>query len=247
MKLRVLLFLIVASFYSHGATITAVLSADWTNNAAWDCGCQPANGDTIIIPSGIRITVPALVTIDLRGGSDTTINVESGGTLNFNFSAIRIDSGDGDVINVASGALLEALGGIYFDGSFFPSVFLVTDTSGPVTIENGTLPVEIVNIEAIQLENSSVEMTWLTASEENFSHFEIEHSFNGEDYSIIDEITGQGGMEMNHLYTYNHPEPLIGHNYYRLKSVDLESSIMPAVSNTSINLFISVLSLIGVQ
>ena len=56
----VLLTLLLLIFgVTHAATVTAVTNnGSWTTNATWDCNCQPASGDVIIIPVGITLSIP---------------------------------------------------------------------------------------------------------------------------------------------------------------------------------------------
>src|SRR3954466_1946277 len=42
---------------SFAQKITAVSNGNWTSSSTWDLYRQPANGDTVIIPSGKMVTV----------------------------------------------------------------------------------------------------------------------------------------------------------------------------------------------
>src|SRR3954466_11695905 len=42
---------------SFAQKITAVSNGNWTSSSTWDLHRQPANGDTVIIPSGKMVTV----------------------------------------------------------------------------------------------------------------------------------------------------------------------------------------------
>ena len=222
-KVILAIFLAVAFHGVKSATITAISSGNWTNNARWDCSCQPADGDIIIIPNGIRVNVPFFTEIDLRGAGVTEIIIRSGGTLNFDLSAVRINNGDGDKITIEAGGTLEAIGGVYFEGEFFPSVVVGTDINGPEVIENGALPITLEAFEG-RFEDGEIKLNWVTSNEEVFSHFELQRSHNGEDYNVIDEIYGTGGIETIAQYSHTDRNPLIGHNYYRLKAIDLDGS-----------------------
>jgi len=62
-------------------------------------------------------------------------------------------------------------------------------------------------------------LTWLTTSEKNFSHFEIEKSIDGVNFSRVTTIRGKGGNSTETAYTFddNEVKPV---QYYRLKYVD---------------------------
>ena len=85
------------------------------------------------------------------------------------------------------------------------------------------LPVELLSFEGRALGHAN-ELTWSTASEEEFSHFEIERSADGVDFKILDEVRGNGNTAEVSEYAYLDRAFLNGHNYYRLKMVDLDGS-----------------------
>ena len=105
------------------------------------------------------------------------------------------------------------------------------------------LPVDLIDFNA-KVQDDEVDLEWITASEENNSHFEIEYSENGRDFNYLDKIEGVGtSAEIQH-YTYTHLNPMVGRNYYRLRQVDLDgdftySSIVSAVlsSTTAIEIY----------
>ena len=69
---------------------TATTSGDWTDDATWDCTCQPAAGDHIIVADGITLTVDAnktcaSLTLDApSGGSNTRIDISTAVVLTVN-------------------------------------------------------------------------------------------------------------------------------------------------------------------
>ena len=62
-------------------------------------------------------------------------------------------------------------------------------------------------------------LTWLTTSEKNFSHFEIEKSSDGVNFVKITSIEGKGGNSKETAYTFDDNE-VKAVQYYRLKYVD---------------------------
>jgi hypothetical protein len=90
-----------------------------------------------------------------------------------------------------------------------------------ITVTYNTLPVEFVKFEVKNSEKAAV-LNWSTASEKDNDLFKIEHSTNGKTYESIGEIKGKGtSYEMSH-YSFEHPTPSVGVNYYRLKQVDFD-------------------------
>lgn len=85
------------------------------------------------------------------------------------------------------------------------------------------LPVELIEFEGRNM-TGDVSLIWATASEINSSHFEIEKSNDGKDWSSIGELESQhNSVEMN-TYFFVDQEINNEMNYYRLKMVDLDET-----------------------
>jgi len=84
------------------------------------------------------------------------------------------------------------------------------------------LPVEFVDYTASILDNSEVKLDWITATEINNSHFEVEHSSDGVSFRVFGEVSGNGTTQLKQEYSYIHTTPAIGANYYRLKQIDFD-------------------------
>jgi len=229
------------------AQITAV-GGEWTTNASWDCNCQPGDGDVVIIPSGVTITISNQF-IDLSG-NDLTITIESGGELALidNNGSIftgqgRIRFGGGTVLNIEAGGQISSTSDNFFVdlngieicngvlGCFFSSIFpeyspIFDDNpqTGPATISSGgTVPIELASFEA-KVISDVVRLEWATSFEENFSHFEIEYANDLNIFEVIGAVDGVGQSLNLVNYSFDHSSPILGKNYYRLKAVDLDDS-----------------------
>ena len=99
----------------------------------------------------------------------------------------------------------------------FTSTAVVLITTDPGTI----LPVEFLSFDARKSETNT-KLQWATASEINASHFEVEHSRNGKDFSYIGEVNSAGNSVIEQAYEFLHKEPGPGTHYYRLRQVDLD-------------------------
>lgn len=91
----------------------------------------------------------------------------------------------------------------------------------PFTITSSTsvLPLKLISFFANKL-NSKIQLNWQTTSENDLSHFDIERSIDGIEFSKISEV---GTVFNNYLmknYFYKDNNPINGTNYYRLKMVD---------------------------
>jgi hypothetical protein len=88
----------------------------------------------------------------------------------------------------------------------------------------GVLPIKLISFSGTT-ENSVVSLRWVTAKEEGFDHFEIERASGDLVFEKIAQVNGTGyNTDDEHAYSITGATALIGTNYYRLKSVDLDGS-----------------------
>lgn len=86
------------------------------------------------------------------------------------------------------------------------------------------LPVKLTSFTAKGLNNNKVELNWSTSQEKNASHFTIEKSLNGTDFSDAGIIFSLGDSEQPQQYAFT-DDLRTGEKglvYYRLKMVDLD-------------------------
>lgn len=101
--------------------------------------------------------------------------------------------------------------------TFNNMAFIVAESQAP-------LPVELLDFTAIN-KTQFAELNWLTSSETNNSHFNIERSFDGLNFEKIGEIKGNGNSNQENSYEfldYDLPSFKIKYVYYRLKQVDFD-------------------------
>ena len=89
---------------------------------------------------------------------------------------------------------------------------------------NNALPVELSSFSGECFENS-VELFWQTESEQNSSHFILEHSRTGEDWDIIDSQNAAEFSNETIEYYYFHNNASSGNNYYRLNQIDTDGTM----------------------
>lgn len=89
---------------------------------------------------------------------------------------------------------------------------------------NQTLPVNLKGFSA-QLKNKTVFINWLTAVEFNSSHFIVERSADGKNFTAIASVQGKGTGSGIVIYQSVDSFPLSGINYYRLTQVDVDGKI----------------------
>ena len=85
----------------------------------------------------------------------------------------------------------------------------------------GTLPVELIYFEG-EVNENAVLLEWATASEENFDHFTVERSADGEYFEVIGMVEGHGSSSYVLYYEFTDDLPLQGTGYYRLTATDID-------------------------
>jgi hypothetical protein len=136
------------------------------------------------------------------------------------------DRGTSIVVDAASNVLTTG----YFDGTadFDPGPGTVSYTSFNGTVDVfvsrltplGTLPLKLLDF-SLQLANNKVQLNWITASEENTSHFEIEKSSDGRGFSKIGDVQATNRLSTN-KYSFTDPEAFNNLAFYRLKMKDVD-------------------------
>ena len=86
------------------------------------------------------------------------------------------------------------------------------------------LPINLISFSA-NPSKASVKLNWATASELNFDYFDVERSSDASDFMSIGTVAGHGTSNVRNDYGLIDEKPLIGKNYYRLKSVDFDNYI----------------------
>lgn len=102
------------------------------------------------------------------------------------------------------------------DGSTYDVTWTL---SGGATFDCTLLPIELLTFTGEENGNVNT-LSWVTLSEENNSHYELERSTDGLEWEIIGEVAGAGNSsnELNYEYRdFFHSKNM---NYYRLYQVD---------------------------
>lgn len=90
-------------------------------------------------------------------------------------------------------------------------------------LTNPTLAVEMLSFNANQ-EKQNVVLKWETSNETNNSHFEIEKSFNGQQFEKIGIIQGNKTTKELNKYSFIDQKIQNGIAYYRLKQLDFDGT-----------------------
>jgi hypothetical protein len=104
--------------------------------------------------------------------------------------------------------------------TLFKNTLGISDPS-IIACEPLLLPVELLFLAGLPNGNA-VDLTWATASEKTSSHFVVERSGNGFDFTPIGRVAAAGNSQYRIDYAFTDHDPFTGVNYYRLKLVDLD-------------------------
>jgi hypothetical protein len=128
--------------------------------------------------------------------------------------------------------LLTAPNGATFTGNF-ATVNVPSDINATLTY-NATsvvaskitpLPLTWGPFNALVQENNTVALDWTTYLESNTSHFVVEHSTDGKNFTSIGTVTAAGNSSSTLQYNFTHTKPnLNGTNFYRLQEVDRDGA-----------------------
>lgn len=95
----------------------------------------------------------------------------------------------------------------------------VTSSSGDCA--TSIVPIELMDFKARLANNKAIELTWQTASETNNRGFQIERSTDGESFTAINFVKGQGDSKTFKSYQFvDYQFVMNANNYYRLRQMD---------------------------
>lgn len=85
------------------------------------------------------------------------------------------------------------------------------------------LPIDLLRFNAEVIE-TQVQVTWITASEQNVSHFVVQRSMDGKTFESIGRLVAAGNSNSLRTYAFTDKNPHSGKSYYRLQSIDLNET-----------------------
>lgn len=92
-------------------------------------------------------------------------------------------------------------------------------------------PVKLLSFTATK-QGKVVNLNWITTSEINSSHFDVEYSRNSTSWQTIGTVSAAGNSSTQKSYSLIHNAPAAGVNYYRLKQVDLDAKFENSLIRT---------------
>jgi hypothetical protein len=189
------------------------------------------------------VLAPTLVRIDLQdnlnrattNGSVAQIITNEWSDIEFDFTGKYQDGGYGgtgctagpcpvDPLNLARMVIYPNFGlPSTSSSSFLPPFDGVIEIDGinfnGSSAVAASLPIDLIDFKAESTDKSNL-LTWSTANELNFSHFEVMKSKDAIKYEKIGQVAGQDQPS----YEFTDSNPFSGMNYYKLNMVDLDGS-----------------------
>jgi hypothetical protein len=237
-KLYTLLLLSIPSFAFAGArTMNKALTnnANWSTASAWSLSRVPQSGDSIVIPANTTIVFDQSSTL-------TSVYLTIGGTLDFNQNkSMALDNTS--IVSILSGGKITAthptpnellsIGGVtkYVGNTDIslagPAMASSTTSASPSGFSSTpmSLPVTFVSFSAERSDNGPVELTWTTTNEINNSHFEIQRSIDGSNWTTLGTAAA-GGNSIADTYTFADVNAPKAQAMYRILQVDLDGKSM---------------------
>ena len=86
-----------------------------------------------------------------------------------------------------------------------------------------SLPIKMGDFLAVQ-KPAGIQLNWETLTEQNSSHFDVERSDDGVNFTAIGRVNAKGNSTNKQPYTFLDETPMTGINYYRLKLSDIDNS-----------------------
>lgn len=178
----------------------------------------------MIISAGKTITINSNITI-----SGSPLNVTVYGTWNFSGGGAKITLPTNSVVIVASG------GKVTGNGAGNSQTIKIGNTtywsasdgqvSGPLAWPPSAMPVELIAFSGTNPARNNVDLQWATASETNASHFVIQRSIDGDDWTSVATVQAAGNSMITTDYYHMDMTPYPGTWYYRLQQFDVDASM----------------------
>ena len=162
--------------------------------------------------------------------------VRTGSTIKLYVNGVQVASGPEGTMGI-SYPYAPVLGQMYFAGGsgnynpaangtkidelrFYNRALSAAEISQLVEF---SLPMKLGDFTASK-QSAGIKLNWETLSEQNTSHFEIERSGDGINYSSICIVNAAGNSADKKYYSFTDNHPLSGINFYRLKMADIDGT-----------------------
>jgi hypothetical protein len=195
----------------------AGLGYDWTNENIESWNLSASNTNYLVL---FKIqSISGATTLKMYVSTNLTLN---GSTLeNATYEKLSFT---GSTSNFSNFNKVEISGGYSASGSIkIAGLAMATTANAAVSATQTALPVSWLSFTG-QKNNQSAELNWSTANEQNTKNFEILHSIDANNWTIIGKVDAAGNSNTVRRYSFIHTSPFKNnvYNYYRIKQLDLD-------------------------
>lgn len=226
----VLLFVFYLSGNCAIKTVIGNSGAGWGSEGNWSPSGVPQNGDEVVIPPGMMITVKSsfynsvdVLAIKVYGilDFDPSGKLDLGGasTLQLYTPTSLITTNGSGSERILINGVLKYRGNV--DGTVTgPKYASLLSGTSPGGFGVGVLPVKLLHFSA-KKQNNNVLLSWETAEETGASEFIVERSVNPNGWRSIGMLAAKG---TGSHYSFTDSHAAGGENFYRLKITDDDGS-----------------------
>ena len=202
-------------------------NSSMTSNGGASTTVDLISNSRIVIGNG-SLTSTAKFTVSgptMNVYDNSSVAVANQNNVYYNWSSYNYGaSSSSSAKSYASSGLGMNCGAGYAHSCSNPSLY------GPATVSSGvtsivTLPVILDGFTAVLNSDHTVTLNWNTQIEINFSHFTIQRSVDGANWSAIGTVQAKGNSAVQTDYSFSDEQPLAGTNYYRLALVNLDGTL----------------------
>jgi hypothetical protein len=224
----IVLFISIASF---GGKISSVKNGGWGTADTWSLNNVPRNGDSIIIPSDLTVTLNGLDDLD-------NVIIVIYGTLDLGNGKLRLNDASRVIIETTGRLTGQnnndqlTIGGEFkFKGSGVPQTgYSYADNTtgvypnGFVLTTPSTLPVTFQSF-YVARQGSNIQLNWVTSEEVNNKYYEVERSTDGRSWKQLAIILGAGTTSLISKYAYTDKNVTDAAVYYRIRQTDMNGAV----------------------
>lgn len=210
-------------FYIRGLNPVSLDTPNLIANGVWYHVVVTYNNTTKLKALYLNGSLVASQTVTGTMGTPTG-NASIGGEVAAGESANRFH-GSIDEVHSFPGVLTASWIATEYNNQNSPSTFYTITPEYAAVDLCILLPIELVSFEATLLNTDQVKLEWITASESDNDHFDIERSRDGLTWETIAMIPGAGNSSSKLTYQTFDSSPYNGRSYYRLKQIDIDGNV----------------------
>jgi hypothetical protein len=231
-----IIFLSLTSFSQTYYIYTAKKSGSWNDMTVWNIGVRGdgVHKSKVVIPAAFTVSVTNAVNSFGLGDADINIlgrlNILAGTHIALSANSTVELSGSGQLLGTTNTQLISIGGVVKYNGQLDgtetgPSVASsVTGISPNGFYSLAVLATELTKFTVVKNQSGN-ELQWSIASESTNSYFNIEKSYEGTTWSVINSVNALNTSEKrNYSYTDRSSDKEVV--YYRIKQVDQSGEIV---------------------